>query len=765
MVAITWYLLKAMICSGILLLYYWLALRNKVFHHYNRFYLLCTVILSILLPFVQINFWHTTTESTNTIKVIEAVSYGNHYVNDILINSTPIQKSFNWHLLYPIFYTLISVVLSVGLIKMLFQIRTLLKKYPAQKIEEVIVVNTENEQGTPFSFLKYIFWNNQIEITTQQGNQIFKHELAHIKEKHTYDKLFINIVLLVFWYNPFFWLLRKELNLLHEFIADKKAVEDGDTSAFAAMLLQAIYPQHQFSIANNLFYSPIKRRLLMLTKIKNTKVNYIGRVLVLPLAVLVFAAFTFKVNKLQTHLYNGKKVTVVIDAGHGGEKDLGATGLDGTTEKELNLTLAKRIKEINTNSNIEIVLTRETDVYQSPQEKADFANNLGAHLLVALHIDKDPKPNGVTKSGMNIFVAKNDYKNATLSKAFGSFMLQSFTSNYQLPVPGSTTQRDVGIWIIKASNCPSILVEAGYINNEKDLAYLKSDEGQIQFSKNILNGIENFLAQPPLITTNTDTIPNKLPTQAQWEKAADKKPSTVLKPTPSVTISASNGKVDFFEVKENEIKTLDNPLFVLNGVEISNEEIKKLDPTKIESIDVLKGQNVPAYYGEKGKNGIIKITSKNKSAIKINEYVIETNPKSDSLQDMLYIVNGLQATKEEVGKIKPDRITDVRIFEGKTAIKTYGDKGKNGVMILNIKPGTSGIYADKMIAEDEAVKKIGKNPYIEVDGKPYFGNSLEKFSVETGINQFVSVTFLGPDNAIKKFGDKAKEGAILATTK
>ena len=93
--------------------------------------------------------------------------------------------------------------------------------------------------------------------------------LCRVKEKHSYDKIFMNLVMIFFWINPFFWLIRKELNMIHEFIADKKALEDCDTEAFAAMILQATYPNQQFNLANNFFYSPIKRRLLMLTKNKN----------------------------------------------------------------------------------------------------------------------------------------------------------------------------------------------------------------------------------------------------------------------------------------------------------------------------------------------------------------------------------------------------------------------------------------------------------------------------------------------------------------
>ncbi len=258
-----WYMLKVMICSGILFGYYWFFLRNKIFHRYNRFYLLAAMSLSLLLPLLKINFWQPATDTNQAIRVLQAVSIGDEYMNNIVLTA----PRSNWSLdqLYPVFYILVSLIFFFVMLRTIYLIRTLLKKYPVQRVEEVAFVNTEDD-STPFSFFKYIFWNSSIDIDTTTGRQIFKHEVAHIQEKHTHDKLFVNIILIFCWCNPFFWLYRKELNMIHEFIADKKAVEDSDTSAFAAMILQAAYPKHRFELTNNFFYSPIKRRLLMLTK-------------------------------------------------------------------------------------------------------------------------------------------------------------------------------------------------------------------------------------------------------------------------------------------------------------------------------------------------------------------------------------------------------------------------------------------------------------------------------------------------------------------
>ena len=141
----------------------------------------------------------------------------------------------------------------------------------------------------PFSFFQFNFWNSAIDLHSKQGQQIFSHEIAHVKEKHSYDKEFMNVVLLFFWINPFFWLMQKELSMIHEFIADKEALEDNDINAFAEMVLQTVYPGQHFSITNNFFHSPLKRRLTMFTKNKNPKVSYVSRLLVLPLAAIVFS--------------------------------------------------------------------------------------------------------------------------------------------------------------------------------------------------------------------------------------------------------------------------------------------------------------------------------------------------------------------------------------------------------------------------------------------------------------------------------------------
>ncbi|MGN6297896.1 MAG: M56 family metallopeptidase, partial [Ginsengibacter sp.] len=243
MITLAWYLLKVIICSGILCGYYFLALRNKAFHHWNRFYLLAAVVISLIAPVIKINIFQNNKEEGTVVQMLQTISYGDEAVIEYSKNSSFQIDTEN---LLEASYLLVSVIFLLIFFISLYKIKRLKKKYPETKIEDISFISTD-AKGTPFSFFKSIFWNNAIDLHSRSGQQIFNHEIAHIKERHSYDKIFMNLVLIFFWINPIFWLMRKELYMIHEFIADKEALEDSDINAFAEMILQTVYPGQNFS--------------------------------------------------------------------------------------------------------------------------------------------------------------------------------------------------------------------------------------------------------------------------------------------------------------------------------------------------------------------------------------------------------------------------------------------------------------------------------------------------------------------------------------
>lgn len=294
MTAFAEYLLKVMICSGVLTGYYWLALRNKLFHSWNRYYLLIAVLTSLLLPFVKISFiTEPQPENLPAYTILQTVTTNEVWFPEQTPAAT---ETFTREQASIMLYVLVSISLFITLLITLLRIRKLITAYEHWKMKDLTFVDTD-AKGTPFSFLRYIFWNREIDFESAQGQQIFKHELIHVKEKHSIDKLFLQLVIIVFWINPFFWIIRKELTMIHEFIADRKSVKDSDASALAAMILTAAFPSHSLSLTNPFFYSPIKRRLLMLSKLQNPKVGYISRLLLLPLLTILFTAFAIKIKE------------------------------------------------------------------------------------------------------------------------------------------------------------------------------------------------------------------------------------------------------------------------------------------------------------------------------------------------------------------------------------------------------------------------------------------------------------------------------------
>ncbi len=644
MITLAWYLLKVIICSGILCGYYYIALRNKIFHRWNRFYLLASVVLAFSVPLMKINIFRNSDADKGTvIKVLQTINSGDEIIIEYNRHGG---LQFTSENMVKGTYLLITLIFLSAFFISLYKIIRLKKKYPETKHEGINFITTD-AKGTPFSFFNSIFWNNAIDIYSRQGQQIFNHEIAHVKEKHSYDKIFMNVVLIFFWINPFFWLIQKELGMIHEFIADKEALEDDDISSFAEMILQTVYPGKQFSLTNNFFHSPLKRRLIMFTKNKNPKVNYLSRLLVLPLAAFVFLAFTLKMKtNSPVNKYEGKIINVVIDAGHGGN-DNGAIE-NNVKEKDLNISIAKLIKQLNKNENINIILSREGDETKSVKERVNFADEKKADLFISIHVDAEENKN--VHNGLVIFIPKDDNSYLKESKLLGSALIESFKNNYPLKVANDLKQREQNIWILKENQYPAVLLETGFLSSSADLDYLINPANHKIIAQNILNGIEkyaeeNVSTQTEIKSSKDDTNPASSGLKILARLAGN---ATIYD-----SISKVTGQADTIIINSNDkpansnisgeahgsisiglLNTARDPIYVLDGKEITKAEMKSISPHSIESINVLKGESAVALYGERGKSGVILINKKENKAPAVKPFAndnVASGPRYDNI--------------------------------------------------------------------------------------------------------------------------------------
>jgi len=297
MEALIFYFGKVIICSGVMFLYYQLSLKDKTFHHYNRFYLLSAMLISILLPLIKIEDF-TIEVSNNLYLLISKMQSFNE------------QKNLdNDHIYFRIIFSALGLVSLYFLGKFLygiFRIQQLKSQFKKESFEGVNFYQT-NLSEAPFSYFRNLFWKNSIVINSEVGKQILKHEMVHIEQKHSFDKIFIEIITSVFWFNPFFHIIKKEINLIHEYLADKKAVKQSDTKAFAQMLLASHFSGNQLPATSPFLSSNLKKRLKMLQK-PQTKYGYARRIFALP--VLFTVAFAYMVNAKNKEI---KETNIEID--------------------------------------------------------------------------------------------------------------------------------------------------------------------------------------------------------------------------------------------------------------------------------------------------------------------------------------------------------------------------------------------------------------------------------------------------------------------
>jgi TonB-dependent SusC/RagA subfamily outer membrane receptor len=289
------YLVQVIIASGILYSYYHLVLRNKRFHQYNRFYLLAAVVISVFIPLLQIPVYFTESEqASGVLQIWQSISPGNRIV---LNNSTNSSHMIGWRSILLILYIVIIIALIFRLIFSLKKIRTIIRNNPVEEVQNVHFVNTV-EPGTPYSFFRWLFWNQKIELRSDKGEQIFRHEMFHIRQKHSFDLVFMELITAVVWINPFFHLVKKELKAIHEFLADRYAADGTEKSTYAELLLMQALKTNQ-SIVNPFFHNQIKRRIAMIASSSKPGQQYFRKIMALPLLILLtfLLAFTYKTKE------------------------------------------------------------------------------------------------------------------------------------------------------------------------------------------------------------------------------------------------------------------------------------------------------------------------------------------------------------------------------------------------------------------------------------------------------------------------------------
>jgi hypothetical protein len=301
--SLLFYFIRSLLVSGLLTGYYVLALRDKRMHGFNRFYLLASVALALVLPLIRIGWdpWRAPRGASHLLIGMQLPGAAGEGAAHLLIR------------IGIGLCALVAAALLTSSAIRIIRLYRLKKRSFCRSMDGYDLVETD-APGTPFSFLRNLFWRQGADTEDAVNRKMLAHELAHIHGRHSWDILGLQTVLCIFWMNPFFWFIRRELTMVLEYIADAASGAEGDPEGFARMLLQAFTRERQPDLSTGFFNSPIKRRLAMITMNHRPRRNWMRKAITLP--VLATAVVLFSCSKDQssrmTPSVNGQDHAVML---------------------------------------------------------------------------------------------------------------------------------------------------------------------------------------------------------------------------------------------------------------------------------------------------------------------------------------------------------------------------------------------------------------------------------------------------------------------
>lgn len=303
---------------AVLWLVYRFLFRNSNRLHFNRFFLLTSMLLALAMPLlgllsgIEVPQMATLKQQLfNGIMLNEVIVTpdGQPVLPEVTVttNATPSRFSV-WQVIGGIYLVGVGVMTLLFLIK-LGRLVVLIIRSPKRKMDGCTAVFTGREQGS-FSFFRYAFFPNE-----NVDPDILRHEISHIEHHHSWDILFAEVMMILQWFNPFIYLYKKELQSLHEYQADRDVVATGvDKKNYMMLILQQCTAVDFSGMSNNFSLILTKKRIKMITKNEKAKGLWWRLLATLPvLAILLIANTKVTAQDASTKLGNqavDKPITV-----------------------------------------------------------------------------------------------------------------------------------------------------------------------------------------------------------------------------------------------------------------------------------------------------------------------------------------------------------------------------------------------------------------------------------------------------------------------
>ncbi|MEJ2114116.1 MAG: M56 family metallopeptidase [Flavobacteriaceae bacterium] len=590
------YLLKSSAIVAIFYLCYKVFLQRETFFQSNRWFLLTGLIVAFVFPFIVIPVYIE----------VPVTNFQNLTFEDATVISEP-EKSFNILQGVLLLYILGVVFFVSRFIIQLVSLKKLLLNTQKEEHDHFTFLKTK-DNVSPFSFFKWIVYNPN-QFNNNELDQVLSHEKVHVRQFHSLDIIISQISTIIFWFNPFIWFYKKEVQQNLEFIADYYTQSNVDCKkSYQYLLLKSSIPTHQLGLTNNFYNSLIKKRIVMLHKSKSKQSNQLKYLVIIPLLSLFLMSFSTK------NVYIKKEVPIV-------EQKAESKQNINTNQASNNIknTESKSSNNVNNSSDKQMVIITKDftdsdfDKVKEHLEKEGVAvkfknikrNDSGE--IISIKIDVSSK-----QSNANYNIGGDEPINPikiSFDREGGNLSIGN-SNNYHFGKGAYSIRSKDGNHVIHSSS-----------NGSND--YIFKDEGEdvkvvVESKKD--NKIHTIASGKNVIHLDSDS-------DVEFDNDED---IIIIKKDQDGNIVKEeiiNEDEDVFVVGDDnsfKVKSIGNgknkvvflndedgePLIIIDGKETTEEEMKELDPDEIEKIEVLKGDSATEKYGKKGENGVILITTK-----------------------------------------------------------------------------------------------------------------------------------------------------------
>jgi len=303
------YFVKATLCALFFLFVYVLLLEKENMHRFKRAFLLCSLALSMTIPFVRVqialpyapkDLSSIQIESKSDLSGYAPIKVEN-FINPVKVDNRA-DSTVDYMLWFKIMYVSITLILLLRLGRNLASFYFSVKKGQLVIQSDKTIVLCKNKVP-PYSFGKYIYLNKDDYDNGRIVDEIIFHEQAHVCQKHSLDIIFIELLIVACWFNPVLYLYRLKIKQNHEFLADENVLKTNkDIPGYQNILISIISNKGSAGLASAINYSIIKKRFIMMTKKTSKKKAWWSKALLVP--AFVVAVFLFSTQSIANNPSN-----------------------------------------------------------------------------------------------------------------------------------------------------------------------------------------------------------------------------------------------------------------------------------------------------------------------------------------------------------------------------------------------------------------------------------------------------------------------------